>query len=91
MAEKDGTMKSDFRTLFCEHPASVGESYTEHFAVAAGYSARLFAAGAAAMMHAFFPFLFKQTASRAIKQMHDEMAARKGGSRPLGSAELQSH
>ena len=43
------------------------------------------------MMHAFFPFLFKQTASRAIKQMHDEMAARKGGSRPLGSAELQSH
>ena len=70
-------MKTRLAAVFGDHPASVGETYPQHLAVALGYSLRLFAAGFAALVHGFLPFLFETTASLAIKQMHDEMAARK--------------
>jgi hypothetical protein len=82
-------MKANLQNLFSEHPASVGESYSEHFAVAAGYSARLFAAALAAMVHSFFPFLFKNTASRAITEMHREIVRRKTGPQLTESAQAQ--
>lgn len=70
-------MKTSLGAVFRDHPASVGETYLQHLAVALGYSLRLFAAALAALVHGFLPFLFKTSASGAIKQMHDEMAARK--------------
>ncbi len=62
--------------LFTSHPETVGETYGEHFLAALSYSRQLFAAGGAALVHAFLPFLCETTASQAVKRMHANMTAR---------------
>lgn len=74
--------------LFTDHPASVGESYGEHMAVATGFGLRLLGAGLACLVHAVFPFLFVTTGSRAITQLHDRMVAnrrRHAAAEPAGA------
>jgi hypothetical protein len=63
--------------LFTRHPASVGETYGEHLAVAAGFGFRLLLAGVACLLHALLPFLFENTASRAITELNARMLARR--------------
>ena len=55
---------------FTAHPASVGETYGEHFRFASRFSFRLLAAGLAAAVHAVVPCLFEKTASRMIAEMY---------------------
>lgn len=68
-----------FRRLFLDHPASVGESYGEHFGVASRFGAAMIAGGLAGICHAFLPFAFKTTGSRTVirlnKQIVDKRAA----------------
>lgn len=58
------------RKLFIDHPSSVDETYLEHMWFAVGFAGLLFAAGAAALVHAVVPGLCKTTASRLIRKMH---------------------
>lgn len=55
---------------FTAHPASVGETYGEHFRFASRFSFRLLGAGLAAAIHAIVPCLFEKTASRMIAEMY---------------------
>lgn len=55
---------------FTAHPASVEETYFEHFQFALKFSALLFAAAFAALIHALLPFLFERTASALIRRLH---------------------
>jgi hypothetical protein len=64
------------KQFFTEHPESVGESYLEHMNVALSFAVPLLAAGLAALIHAFLPFLFLTTASRTVKQLHARMTNR---------------
>lgn len=68
--------KPHFFAAFRDHPASVGETYFGHMRFALRFSGLLFAAGGAALVHAFVPPLFETTASRKIKQMCAMMEAR---------------
>lgn len=61
--------------LFSEHPASVGETYTEHMGQAFSFSGALIVAGLACFCHGIFPFLFKKTGSKAITRLHDRMVS----------------
>ncbi len=63
---------------FTEHPQSVDETYFEHLRFAGSFSAKLFAAGLAALVHALLPFLFEKTASNLINAMHARMHNRNG-------------
>ncbi len=72
---------------FTEHPASVGETYAEHMAVALGYGVRLLGAGCAAVVHALVPALFETAASDAIREMHAEMENRGGPLRGSASGD----
>jgi hypothetical protein len=63
------------KRLFTEHPASVGESYTEHMAMAGGFGGRMVVAGLACLVHAVLPFLFVRTGSAAIDELHGRMVA----------------
>ena len=56
--------------MFREHPATVGEGYFEHMAVALSFAGALLAAGLACVVHAFLPFLFTTTARRSIQSLH---------------------
>ncbi|MEP6703110.1 MAG: DUF6356 family protein [Betaproteobacteria bacterium] len=58
---------------FREHPASVGETYGEHFGVATTFGFTLVKAGLACLIHAVFPFLFTTTGRRAIEDLHRRM------------------
>ena len=59
--------------LFTEHPASVGETYWQHFGMALSFSATLFAAAFCCLVHAIFPFAFEKTGSCMITRLHDRM------------------
>lgn len=63
-------------SAFTAHPASVNETYAAHAGFAFGFALRLFAAGAAALVHAVLPFLFQTTASRMIREMCARMDRR---------------
>ena len=63
---------------FTDHPATVGESYTEHFHVATHVGLRMIAGGIGAVLHGIFPFLCKTTGSRTIEALHGEIVAKRG-------------
>ena len=79
------------RISFTEHPASVGESYGEHFATASGFGVTMVVAGLACLLHGIFPFWFGRTGSDAITTLHRRMVThRVGGTDPLPGADLST-
>ena len=58
---------------FTDHPASVGETYTEHMHTAAWFGWRMLVGSLACFVHALLPFLFTRTGSATIAQLHDRM------------------
>ncbi len=64
---------SALRNAFTEHPASVGETYFEHFTHASAFGLRMIAGGAACLLHGLLPFLFVKTGSRQITNLHGRM------------------
>lgn len=76
------------RKLFLDHPASVGESYAEHFAHAGGFAALLGLAAIACLIHALVPCMFENTASRLVTRLHDRMVTNR--QRRLRVAELSA-
>jgi hypothetical protein len=59
--------------LFNEHPASVGETYGEHFLHASSFGLHMILAGLACLVHGLLPFLFVRTGSAAITTLHTRM------------------
>jgi hypothetical protein len=59
--------------LFTEHPASVGESYGQHFASALSFSLAMLGAGLACLVHAIFPFWCVTTGSDTVRRLHARM------------------
>jgi len=55
---------------FRVHPASVGETWSQHARVALGFASSLALAAMAATVHAVLPFAFQTTASRAVDRLH---------------------
>ncbi|MGE7207342.1 DUF6356 family protein [Sphingomonas sp. NPDC019816] len=66
-----------FRRLFTEHPESVGESYVEHFDVAARFGVIMIAGGVGALVHAVVPGLCTTTGSDTVARLHAEMVAKR--------------
>lgn len=60
---------------FTEHPASVGETYGEHFVTASGFSLALFKAAFCCAVHAVLPFAFEKTGSQCITGLYERMVA----------------
>ena len=61
------------RKAFTEHPASVGETYSQHLVQASGFGVRMILGGFACMLHGFLPFLFVKTGSKQIQTLHGRM------------------
>lgn len=70
-----------FRRLFLDHPASVGENYVEHFGVAGRFGWRLTRGGLACMAHAVLPFVFTSAGSDTVKELHDQLVAKRAAAR----------
>lgn len=61
------------RLSFTEHPASVGETYREHFRSACGFAGSMIIGGLACLVHAVFPFLCVSTGSSTIRTLYGRM------------------
>jgi hypothetical protein len=64
-------MIANMKSLFLTHPQSVDETYFEHLAFASRFSAALFLAAGAALVHALLPFTFEKTASRMVARLYE--------------------
>lgn len=74
---------------FTEHPASVNETYFEHFGNAISFSWQLFRASIACLIHAFFPACCVKSGSKAISDLHNKMVKfRVKGSAPESSEQI---
>ena len=69
------------RRLFLDHPASVGESYGEHFRVATSFGLTMVAGGIGAILHGFLPFLCTSTGSDTINALHARLVAKRAAKR----------
>lgn len=63
----------DLKAKFTDHPATVGETYGEHFVSAMGFSLAMLRAAFACAVHAVLPFLFVKTGSECITELYDRM------------------
>ncbi len=70
------------RRLFTEHPESVGETYLQHLAVAAGFGCRMLVGSFACFLHALLPFAFRRTGSDCISELYDRMVAHRSSAHP---------
>ena len=61
------------KTLFTEHPASVGETYGEHMAMSFAFAGRMTLGAAACLIHGVLPFLCVRTGSSTITDLHRRM------------------
>jgi Family of unknown function (DUF6356) len=66
--------------ILTEHPASVGQSYSEHFVFATSVGGNMVLAGLACMIHGLLPFLFETTGSRTIARLHKIMLSKRSRS-----------
>lgn len=71
-----------FTKAFTEHPASVGETYFQHFGHSMSFAVRMLGGGIACMLHAFFPFLCVKTGSSQITVLHDKMVTNRDKQTP---------
>ena len=62
-----------WRRLFTDHPASVDESYWQHFGNAAGFGLRMLWGGIICLVHAVLPGVCCTKASEMIGELHDRM------------------
>ena len=65
-----------FFRSFTEHPATVNETYFQHFLFALRLAVLLIAAGLAALIHAIIPALFEKTASQIVGRLHHQIEVR---------------
>ena len=62
-----------FKRLFTDHPASVDESYGQHFLAAAGFGFRMIWGGMVCLVHALIPGAFCTKGSDLIGELHERM------------------
>ena len=61
------------RALFTEHPATVNETYGEHFRTANSFAGALLVGSLVCFVHAWLPFLFQKTGSGIITRLYERM------------------
>ena len=64
---------SVFNRLFRDHPASVDETYGQHFLAAAGFGLRMIWGGIVCLVHAVIPGAFCNRGSDMICELHERM------------------
>ncbi len=58
------------------HLHDTGETYPEHFGMAAHFGLRMIVGGLACFVHAIFPFLCERTGSRAVRELNAALGKR---------------
>ena len=67
------TRMNIWQRLFTDHPASVNETYGQHFGNAAGFGFKMIWGGIVCLIHAVLPGVCCTRASEMIGELHDRM------------------
>ena len=67
--------------LFSEHPAAVGESYTQHCIHATKFGWTMLRGSLACFVHAVFPWVCTNFGSQTVVRLHDRMVINRSRSR----------
>jgi len=80
---------SSWQRLFTEHPASVNETYFQHFANSARFGLRMIGGGLVCLVHALLPGVFCTKASDTICDLHERVVVnrRQLAEKPLGAGQ----
>lgn len=70
-----------FKRTFLDHPASIGETYGEHFRAATGFGLTMIAGGIACFIHGILPNVFQTTGSGTVKRLYEMMVAKRAAKR----------
>lgn len=62
-----------WKRLFTEHPATVNETYGQHFAAAAGFGFKMIGGGIVCLLHAIVPGAFCTKGSDTICELYEKM------------------
>lgn len=73
--------------LFTDHPASVGETYWQHFAVAGRFGIRMTLGGLGCFVHAVLPFACKSSGSATVRALNAQLVANRAAATQLKSVE----
>ncbi|WP_174275600.1 DUF6356 family protein [uncultured Sphingomonas sp.] len=71
--------------LFLDHPRSVGESYSEHMAVAGSFGMAMIAGGLACLVHAVLPCTFTSTGSGIVRRLYQRMVTNRTAAGTTGA------
>lgn len=77
---------STLRRLFTDHPATVNETYGQHFASAMSFGLRMIWGGLVCIAHAFVPGVCCSKGSEIIGELHDRMIVNRRRPDPAGLA-----
>lgn len=64
------------KNIFTAHPNSIGETYFEHLFFATKFGFSMLIGGLACLIHAIFPFMFKDTGSNFLLNMAHDFISR---------------
>ncbi len=67
--------------LFTDHPASVGESFTQHFGVATRFGLTMMWGGLRCTLHGFLPFAWKTAGSDTVMRLHRQLVEKRAAAR----------
>jgi hypothetical protein len=62
-----------WKRLFTEHPATVNETYGQHFVSAAGFGFKMIGGGIVCLLHALIPGAFCTKGSDTICELYEKM------------------
>ncbi len=80
-------MRTTWRRLFINHPASVGETYIEHCVHAVRFGALMLRGSMACFLHAAIPGVCTTTGSRSIARLYERMVVNRSNSQSSRSNE----
>lgn len=78
-----------FNRLFVDHPKTVGETYVEHFGVAASFGAAMICGGLCALVHGVVPGWCITSASDTIRRLNAIMVEKRRA-KALGVSQISS-
>ncbi len=76
-----------FSRIFLDHPKTVGESYWEHFGVATGFGRTMIVGGIKAVLHGFFPNIFKTAGSDTVRSLHAVLVEKRAATAQMHTVE----
>lgn len=76
-----------FKRIFLDHPRTVGETYWEHFGVAARFGGAMIWGGLKAMTHAVFPSICKTSGSDCVRELHRVLVEKRSATAQMHTVE----